>query len=199
MHMKKIILTLALAVAAVTSVSAQEVFFGVKGGISGNWIPKTNIDVEDKVLPNIGFYGGVACSWEFNDMAFLQTELLYARKGISTKNQLLGTKYWRRLHYLELPIMFGIKAAGDRFRFAIGPQFAYCVGNKVNDETWYSYSIAENVRKFNFGIVLQPSYLVIDQLAVDLKLDWSLTNTFEDSDIGRNLCLQLGVTWWFGR
>lgn len=199
--MKKIILTFALAMIAATGAFAQEFLFGVKAGITGNWIPKTNVNLDDKVLPNTGFYGAVAGTWEFNDRAFLQAELMYARKGISTKGELDGSKYWRKNHYLELPLLFGAKMADDRLRIAVGPQFAYCLGSKVFDERYIpSPAVSDEVKKFNFALVLQPSYMILDALGVDVKLDYALTNTFNDSnDIGRNISVQLGLSYWFGR
>lgn len=184
--------------AAATGTFAQETHFGIKGGISGNWIPKTNINPDDKVLPNTGFFGGVAGSFEFGGSTFVQTELLYARKGISTKSEFDETKYWRKLHYLQLPVVFGIITSDDRMKIMAGPEIGYCIGNKVFEERGFqSPASADDVKKFNFALVIQTTYMILDALGVDLKVDYALTNTFTGNDKGRNLCVQIGLSYWF--
>ena len=197
--MKKFVITLLLACIAFSAASAQEFLFGVKGGVSGNWIPKTNINPDDKVMPNTGFYGGVSGSLDISDQTFVQAELLYARKGISTKGTVFDNKYWRKLHYIQLPVMLGFKMRDDDLRFMIGPEFGYCVGNKVYDSaTIVTPASASDVKKFNFALALQTSYLIYESLGIDFKVDYALTRTFAGDDNGRNLSLQIGLSYLFG-
>lgn len=197
--MKKLLITLALAAMAFSSVSAQGVLFGVKGGISGNWIPKTNINPDDRVLPNTGFYGGISGAFDISDQTFVQTEVLYARKGISTRGATFGNKYWRKIGYIQVPVMLGFKMADEDFRFMIGPEFGFCIGNKVYDSaTIVSPASASDVKKFNMALAIQTSYLIYEGLGIDFKIDYAFTRTFTGNDNGRNLCVQLGVSYLFG-
>ena len=197
--MKRFIITLLLVCTAFSAVSAQGFLFGVKGGLSGNWIPNTSINPDDKVMPNTGFYGGVSGSFDISDRTFVQAEVLYARKGISTKGTVFENKYWRKLHYIQVPVMLGFKMVDDDFRLMVGPEFGYCAGNKVYDSaTVVSPASASDVNKFNFALALQTSYLVYEGLGVDFKLDYAFTRTFSGGDAGRNLCIQVGVSYLFG-
>lgn len=197
--MKRLFLTIALTLTAFTGSFAQDLYFGVKGGISGNWIPKTTINPDDKVLPNIGFYGGAIATYEFAGDLFLQGEVLYARKGISTKGETFNNKYWRRLHYLQVPLLIGAKLGDERFRLMAGPEFGFCLGNKVYEEVaMTSPATADNVKSFNFALAVQTSYMILDQLGVDFKMDYGLSKTFTNNDDGRNLCVQIGVSYLFG-
>lgn len=197
--MKKLFITLVLALMAFTSVSAQDFLVGVKGGFSGNWIPKTNINPDDKVLPNAGFYGGLTGTLDLSSQSFLQAEVLYARKGISTRGETFGNTYWRKLHYVQVPLLLGFKLMDDNFRFMVGPEFGYCLGSKVYDSAvTVSPASASGYKKFNFAVALQTSYIFWEGLGVDFKVDYAFSKTFEANDAGRNLCLQIGLCYIFG-
>lgn len=203
MNVRKIYLTVALALFMGLGAFAQDgVGIGVKGGIAGNWIPGTYVDVGDEVFPNFGFYGGVYGFAEFSDTMFGQVEILYSRKGIYTKSPLLG-KYTRNLSYIQLPLLVGFKLHDDVVNIAFGPAFAYCVGNTVKAQT-LNPSSASDVAPFNLSAIVQARYAITDSFGVDLRFDVGLTRTFRPEstshpDKGHNSSVQIGVSYMFGQ
>ena len=204
----RILIALALALAMGAGAFAQETpDFGVKAGIAGNWMPGTFIDADDVVVPNFGFYGGAFVSQDFSDFFFGQVELLYSRKGVST-HKLVNTavKYSRQIHYLQLPILVGMRFADERLSLMLGPEFGYCLGTKVYDGNAVlpDPSSMGNVRPFNFAIALQSCYWITENLGLDLKGDFGVTPTMKDAQVkdvkdrGHNLSIQIGLSYRFG-
>ena len=201
MKTKRIILLAVLAMMAGAPASAQEFSFGVKAGVAGNWMKRTWLDVGDRVVPNIGFYAGVAGNIDLSDLMFAQAELIFARKGISTRSEILG-KYSRNISYIQLPLFVGFKLGSDNLRLMLGPEFGVCVGNKVKADT-YNPSSVGTVRPFNLAIAAQVNYMITDEFGIDFKVDMGLTRTMKDAaiqdrqDEGRNLSVQAGVCYFF--
>lgn len=201
MKTKRIILLAVLAMMAGAPTSAQEFSFGVKAGVAGNWMKRTWLDVGDRVVPNIGFYAGVAGNIDLSDLMFAQAELIFARKGISTRSEILG-KYSRNISYIQLPLFVGFILGSDNLRLMLGPEFGVCVGNKVKADT-YNPSSVGTVRPFNLAIAAQVNYMITDEFGIDFKVDMGLTRTMKDAaiqdrqDEGRNLSVQAGVCYFF--
>lgn len=201
MKAKRIVLLSILALMIGALASAQNFSFGVKAGVAGNWMKKTLIEWDDRVVPNIGFYAGVAGNIELSDLMFVQAELLFARKGISTKNDRLG-KYSRNISYIQLPLFVGFKLGSDDLRLMLGPEFGVCVRNKVVADN-YNPSSVGTVRPFNLAIAAQINYMITDEIGIDFKVDMGLTKTMKVPEFegrtteGRNLSVQAGVCYFF--
>ena len=202
----KSLFTTVLALLIAVSASGQGFHFGVKGGVSGNWMPGTNLNVDDYPIMNVGFYGGVTGTLFISDMTFLQAEALYTRKGVSTNSDITG-KYSRNISYIQVPLFFGFAVGSDdALRFMAGPEFAFAVGNQVVTNAALNPAGGDKYKPapFNFGIGLQVSYFVTDGLAVDLRFDKGLTKTLKPTastvaeDKGTNLGVMLGVSYMFG-
>lgn len=199
----RLILAAAVATLLCVTASAEGFNFGVKGGISGNWMPRTFIDYGDRVVPNFGFYGGITGALDISDMAFGQVEVLYSRKGISTRSDIQG-KYSRNISYIQVPVLFGMKMYSERFSLMLGPEFNFCIGNKIKCD-YPNFSSMGEPRKFNFGIAVQATFMVTDNLGVDVKADVGLTKTMQNAvnpttgadDQGRNLGVLLGLCYKF--
>ena len=201
MKTKRIILLTVLTLMIGTPVIAQDFRFGAKAGVAGNWMKRTLIEPDDRVVPNIGFYLGVAGNIELSDLMFAQAELLFARKGISTRNEILG-KYSRVISYIQLPLFVGFKLGSDDLRLMLGPEFGVCVGNKVISDA-YNPSSVGTVRPFNLAIAAQINYMITDEFGVDFKVDMGLTRTMKVPEFegrtteGNNLSVQAGVCYFF--
>lgn len=193
--------SLIILIALLTGIgaSAQEFNFGVKGGVAANWMPGTYLDPGDRARTNVGFYGGIVGALDFDRSIFIELEALYARRGISTSNELLG-KYSRNISYIQVPVLAGFKLSDDRFRVMVGPEFGFCVGNKVKSDAIYNPASIGEVNPFNLSFVLQTTYLIVDMLGVDFKFDYGINRTMRNAkdDRGRNMSLQLGLSLYFG-
>ena len=187
--------------------NAQEFHFGIKGGVAANWMPGTSITfisglpvASDRVLTNVGFYGGIVGNVEFNGSFFPQIELLYTRKGITTNNDVFG-KYVRNISYIQMPVLAGFKMADDRLRIMIGPEVALCVGEKIKYGNEFEIDPSSNgpSQKFNLAAAFQITYLIAGGFGVDAKFDYGITRTLQDEkDNGRNMSVQLGFCYLFG-
>lgn len=201
MKTKRIILLSVLALMIGAPAFAQDFRFGAKAGVAGNWMKRTLIEPDDRVVPNIGFYLGVAGNIELSDLMFAQAELLFARKGISTRNEILG-KYSRNISYIQLPLFVGFKLGSDDLRLMLGPEFGVCVRNKVVADA-YNPSSVGTVRPFNLAIAAQINYMITDEIGIDFKVDMGLTGTMKVPEFegrtaeGNNLSVQAGVCYFF--
>lgn len=201
MKTKRIILLSVLALMIGAPAFAQDFRFGAKTGVAGNWMKRTLIEPDDRVVPNIGFYLGVAGNIELSDLMFAQAELLFARKGISTRNEILG-KYSRNISYIQLPLFVGFKLGSDDLRLMLGPEFGVCVRNKVVADA-YNPSSVGTVRPFNLAIAAQINYMITDEIGIDFKVDMGLTGTMKVPEFegrtteGNNLSVQAGVCYFF--
>lgn len=202
----KSLFTCALALLIGASAFGQGFHFGVKGGISGNWMPRTNINIDDTPVMNVGFYGGVTGTLFLSDMYFLQAEALYTRKGVSTNSELTG-KYSRNISYIQVPVFFGLAlGSDDALRFMLGPEFGFAVGNQVVTNAALNPAGGDKYKPadFNFGIGFQISYFITDGLGIDIRFDKGLTKTLKRTvtaapeDNGTNLGVMLGVSYMFG-
>jgi len=210
MKLKRIAI-LALALLAGHTASA-EVSFGVKGGVSANWIPKTVlVGLETSVNANFGFYGGALMDVDISDLFLARAEVLYTRKGHSdsTIYPQYTNRYNLNISYLQLPLLFGIKAYGDKFIVMVGPEFAWRIGAQAVDRINGAVTredAKEYCRPFNFGIAVQPCYMFTPQFGVEVKFDFGITKTFFPmklgertitDDKGHNTSVQIGVCYKF--
>lgn len=193
--LKTIVLAAALLTMGAVSANAQFIV-GPKAGLSVSWIPGTVIYGYEDVVPHNSFYAGAFAAYELSDRFFLQTELLYAVKGHSDKSESDGN-YSRSIGYVQLPVFAGLSASGGRLAVMAGPEFGYMVYSrsklgKLSEDT------RKECNKFNFALGLQLGYLLTDNLGVDVKFDWGVTQTFvQKIDRGRNLSAQIGLSYRF--
>ncbi|CAM3712460.1 porin family protein [Pontibacter korlensis] len=135
--MKKLILSLAIALVSFTAAQAQA-SLGVRGGAN---ISNLSGDLRDEDLfeNKVDFHAGLILNFPIVDEFFsIQPELLYSRKGFKNSDEeftLLNQTYRREgkvnYNYLDLPILARIKA-GPLY-FEAGPQASYLLN--VNNET----------------------------------------------------------------
>lgn len=207
--MRKTIITIAAALVVSASAFAQANWeFGLKGGIALNNMPRTTVSHQyEKVVANIGFQGGVYAALDLSDLMVGQLEVLYSRKGVSTIDhtvELIGgtaNKYSRNIHYLQIPVLFGPSLAGGRLRVLVGPELGIYLGNEIKANYWDP--VFDNdyygINPLNFAIGLQATYFIIENLGIELKGDFGVTNTFKKAteDKGKNMAVQLGICYRF--
>lgn len=225
--MKKTIIIAALAIMTAAFPATAQVKIGPKAGLATSWIPGTNLDPYDKVLPHNSFYAGISAEYEFAENFMGQVEVLYTGKGHSDRNYLGGfqeawnTKYNLELGYIQIPVYAGYKFMDGQISLMLGPEFGFNVlakTTKTMNKTIYGEDLKPNpikqdvkntVRPFNIGLGLQVSYEFIDGLGIDAKLTWGLNRTFRNgvnasgnitkdfSDRGHNTTIQIGLFYKF--
>ncbi|MDO5664813.1 MAG: porin family protein [Bacteroidia bacterium] len=137
--MKKIVLVLAM-VAMVGAMSAQELTFGVKGGL--NMSNFTGKGVKDTKM-KLGFNVGIAADYEFAENMAIQSGLYFMSKGAKKEIALGKDKitHTANAYYLQIPVHFAYKvdiAPETRIVFHAGPYVAYGVGGKSKYDSKYT-------------------------------------------------------------
>lgn len=130
--MKKLLLVTVIAVLGLTNVNAQEIKFGIKGGLNLSQIKGLSIQGSDRITDyNFGFLVEIPISEKIS----FQPELLYSGQGSSTK-----------LNYLNIPLM-GKYYAAKGFSLEAGPQIGYLLSAKKNGT-----NLKSTFHKLDFGV-----------------------------------------------
>ncbi len=128
--MKKLRLTLVVAMLAVVTVASAQMNLGIKGGLN-----MSNLVVDDEITDKnmkIGFHVGLAADYDFAPNMAIQSGLFFSTKG-STLKIADNTEFTENLMYLQLPVHLAYKldaTPGTRIVFHAGPYVAYGVGGK---------------------------------------------------------------------
>jgi len=206
MNVKKLLLAAIVALSFGVSVSAQDfVDFGIKAGASLNMMPWTTLDVGDRATANFGFYGGAYVAVNVSDYFFLQADVMYARKGVSTISNIQGN-YSRNISYLQIPVYVGWNITGyGNWLLMTGPGLGIYLGDCVKyvSPGAHPSSVNNEPQPFNLFWALQGNYAITESLLVELRADIGLTRTFKPGglltdDKGRNASISLGLCYRFG-
>lgn len=150
--MKKILVLAVLAIGMVLCANAQEVTWGVRGGMNiSNAADKydgsvesgeSKSDYESDFKSRVGFHLGVVLDWGLSENFYIQPGLYFTTRGMKLDEDWEGEKYEEKwnLNYLQLPILASYRIAlSDNVKWHInaGPYLAYGLGGKVKWE--YSY------------------------------------------------------------
>lgn len=126
--MKKLRLTLVVAMLAVVTVASAQMNLGIKGGL--NMSNLYGDELNDKNM-KLGFHVGLAADYDFAANMAIQSGLFFSTKGYKVKRDAL--EYTENLMYLQVPVHLAYKVdvtPGTRIVFHGGPYLAYGVGGK---------------------------------------------------------------------
>lgn len=128
--MKKLRLTLMVAMLAVVTVASAQMNLGIKGGLNmSNYV--VGDEITDKNM-KLGFHVGLAADYDFAPNMAIQSGLLFTTKG-STLKFTDNIEFTENLMYLQLPVHLAYKldvSPGTRIVFHGGPYLAYGIGGK---------------------------------------------------------------------
>lgn len=151
-NMKKIVLLAVLAVGMLFSVNAQELTWGVRGGLNISTAGdkytgkvesgESKSDYEQDFKSRLGFHLGVILDWGLSESFYIQPGLYFTTRGAKIKESDEDAKYEEKynLNYLQLPILASYRIAlSDNVKWHInaGPYLAYGIGGKVKWEASY--------------------------------------------------------------
>ena len=182
--MKKVVLS-ALAVMMFAFANAQEVKYGVKGGLNlSNFSGDTDgINLKSKAGFNIGGFVEMKLSDKFS----IQPELLYSTQGPKVKDQvevvdgiLYNGDVCFNLSYINVPVMFKYYVA-DKFNIEAGPQIGFLTSAKTKTTIdGYNGSHEMNVKdifeSIDFGLNLGVGYDFADHWSAGLRYNLGLSN-----------------------
>ena len=182
--MKKVILS-AIAVMAFGMANAQDVKFGLKGGLNvSNFSGDTEgIDFKSR----FGFNAGGFVEIKFSEKFALQPEVLYSTQGAKVDNFNLdvddvGTvnaDVAFNLAYINIPVMFKYFAA-EKFSLEAGPQIGFLVSaetkTKVDGYGSSKVDIKDNFESIDFGLNLGAGYDFTENFSAGVRYNLGLAN-----------------------
>ena len=207
--MKKIILS-AVAVFAFALTNAQEVKFGVKGGLNfSNWAGDTDgVNLKNKVGFNAGAFADITLSQNIS----IQPELLYSLVGTKINDftvQIEEEDYTGdvdfNMSYIYVPVMLKLKVA-EKFNVEIGPQVGFLLSAKsVAQIQGNSQKVKEDIKEiFNtvdFGANFGASYDLDEHFVIGIRYNLGIANIAktEDNDSSKiqNSIFSLGLGYKF--
>ena len=196
------------ALFAATSMSAQSLEFGLKGGLnfsneSGNTVVKNYIGSDDHKMKT-GFHVGAVANYRINPKFALEADLLYSMQGYKDKmtveaEQIINNENFTvTSHYLTLPIAAKFYPV-DNFYVECGPQVGYLLSKKGKLDNWDNDNpfTSDVNKKFDFGILGGLGYEFDNGFLVEARYVHGLTGTMKDIDGHKNRNVQISVGYLF--
>jgi hypothetical protein len=207
--MKKNILS-ALAVFAFGLANAQEVKYGVKGGLNfSNWTGDTEgVNLKYKA----GFNAGLFADIKMSDKISIQPEVLFSLVGTKVdnytlefdNNEITGDVNFNTA-YIYVPVMFKLYVA-EKFNVEVGPQVGFLVSAKsVAQIEGNSQKVKNDIKEiFNtvdFGVNFGAAYDLDQHFALGIRYNLGLSNIGKneegDSSKVNNSVFSLGLGYKF--
>lgn len=198
--MKKLILS-AVAIMAFGFANAQDVKFGLKGGLNiSNFSGDTEgVDLKSKAGFNVGGFVEIKLSDKFA----IQPEILYSTQGPKAVNQegeLNGNTYTGdvcfNLSYINVPVMFKYYVA-EKFNIEAGPQIGFLTSAKTKTTIdgfngSNELDVKDIFESIDFGLNLGAGYDFTNHFSAGLRYNLGLANIAKTED-GDDTKLHNGV------
>ncbi|MDR6762771.1 opacity protein-like surface antigen [Flavobacterium sp. 2755] len=182
--MKKVILS-AIAVMAFGMTNAQDVKFGLKGGLNAsNFSGDTEgLDFKSRFGFNVGGFAEI----KFSEKFAIQPEVLYSTQGAKVDNfglEIDGLGFFTgdasfNFAYINVPVMFKYFAA-EKFSLEAGPQIGFLVSaelkTKVDGYGSSTQDIKDNFESIDFGLNLGAGYDFTENFFVGARYNLGLAN-----------------------
>lgn len=193
--MKKLILSGVLAIGTMLAVQAQNVKFGIKGGLN---ISKLTAFDESKTLA--GFNAGGFINIGLNKSWAIQPEVVYSAQGTKLNSSVffgLGhIPSTVKLNYVNVPVMVQYTIA-EAFYVEAGPQLGILASAKyrVNNNTT---DVKDDMKSIDFGLGFGCGYTFDMGLGVNARYNFGLTNVFDSDNFNhKNSVAQIGLSYKF--
>ncbi|AWK07315.1 PorT family protein [Flavobacterium crocinum] len=178
--MKKIILS-AMAVMAFGFANAQEVKYGVKGGLNLSSLSgdTDGMDLKSK----FGFHAGGFVEIKFSEKFAIQPELLYSTQGTRFDDMEVEgykTKTCFNFDYINVPVMFKYFAV-EKFFIEAGPQIGFLTSAKARVKVDQlnidnKEDIKENFESIDFGLNFGAGYEFTENIFASARYNLGLAN-----------------------
>ena len=189
--MKKIILT-AVAVFGFAFANAQEVKFGVKGGLN---IANVSGDVEGN-KSRIGYLVGGFAEIKISEKFSIQPELLYSAQGVNFKEEGIGFSYEGKQNngYLNIPVMAKVYVT-PKVSIEVGPQIGFLLNSKSKVEGTEDGDVIfsgeedtkDDFESTDFGLNFGLGYDLTEKLSIGGRYNLGLSNILKDAEEGEKV------------
>ena len=201
--MKKFLALVALLVAGISGMNAQESLkWGITAGLNSSNFSVSGFD------SRIGFHAGVKAEMGLPQLAdgiYLDMGALLSLKGAKVDLGPAGSVKYNPF-YLEIPIHMGYKYAVND-KFAIFGNFGPYIGiglfgkAKASGELMEGEDTSVNVfgddamKRFDFGLGLKAGVELNQKYQLSIGYDWGLIDNIEDSG-NKNLNLMISLVYF---
>jgi len=180
--MKKLILLSLFFVLGVSTVNAQGIRFGVKGGANFSNFSGNEADIYDNLT---SFYAGALVEINVFQNFSVQPEILYSSQGAKVE----GFDDIK-LDYINVPVLAKFYLITDKLSLEAGPQFGFLINDGFDAED------AVETNSFDFAAIGGASFNITDKFFVQARYVVGLTDTTKDAEV-KNTTIQLGVGYRF--
>lgn len=193
--MKKLILLFVLVLGS-TAIFAQDIKFGVKGGLN-----IANLSDDDNKADAIAdFHLGAFAQFGINNILSFQPELVYSRQGAKNKDGNISLTY--NFDYINIPLLLRAKMFNtDKFHIMAGPQIGILTkaeGTLDNGSTEITNDIKDNLKSIDFSLALGLEYNIVEKVAINTRYNIGLSNIsdVDDAELFSNV-FQIGAAVTF--
>ncbi|WP_142683216.1 porin family protein [Chitinophaga polysaccharea] len=191
--MKKLILSGVLAIGTMLAVQAQNVKFGVKGGLNISKLTDTD---GSKALA--GFHAGGLVNIGLGKTWAIQPELVYSTQGTKAERSVLWltSSNTVKVNYINVPVMVQYSIVPE-FYLEAGPQVGFLTAAKVKSGD-VTVDIKDNMQSVDFGLGFGFGYKFDMGLGVSGRYNFGLTKVYDSDQVdSKNSVAQVGVFFTF--
>ncbi|UWY28447.1 PorT family protein [Flavobacterium sp. TR2] len=177
----------AIAVMVFSFTNAQNVKFGVKGGIN---LSTFTGDIEN-VSSKVGFQAGGFAELKLSDKFSIQPEVLYSAQGAKIKENGETYTYKENINtsYLNVPVLAKYYIV-NKFSVEAGPQIGFLLGAKSKWEETSSEgekysgneSVKDSFKSVDFGLNVGAGYDFTENISAGVRYNFGMSNIFKSSD-----------------
>ncbi|RQO31336.1 hypothetical protein DBR32_05060 [Taibaiella sp. KBW10] len=207
--MKKIMLSAVALAALGTTVNAQSVRFGIKGGANFSTAAVENTTFDTKAPFGIGGYAGGLAEFSFkkpSDKFKAQLEVNYDFYNLRTKyatptGDVIGIN---RVHAISVPLV-GKYFITPSFSVFLGPSFNFNLASNANTKSGSvksdKLSTKDDLNTFQLGGVVGANYYIVKGFFVEARYNYITPELYKSSrnvsDFGAIHNIQVGVGYKF--
>lgn len=192
--MKKLILSGILAIGSILAVKAQDVKFGIKGGLN---LSKLTSASDAKVLA--GFNAGALVNFKLDKNWAIQPEVQYSTQGSKLKTDYFGlitTEGTLKLDYINIPVLAQYHII-DEFYLEGGPQVGFLTSSKYKTGS-ITVDNKDGMKKVDFGLNFGFGYKFDMGLGIGARYNFGLTNVFDSDKVNhKNSVAQIDLFYIF--
>lgn len=181
--MRKLFLSLALALGVVATANAQ-MLVGGRAALTENdfWGYDKYMEEAVEDFWGIGFNAGVAIQYPLSGSASVVSGLEFSMRRIN--NEIEGVELTIRMINLDIPVLLRYRLNPQLFAFA-GPQISLNLSTNLNMSIGpldSDVDIGDGVSTFEFAIVAGVGYTIMPKLDVDFRFVLGLTNEVDNAN-----------------
>lgn len=191
--MIKKVLTMIVVSGIIMTTTAQEVKFGIKGGL--NLASINGDDVSDDLKSRSSYHFGIVTEVPISEEFSIQPELLISGQG--ARDEYEGVNEDLKLNYLATPIQ-GKYYVSKGLSVEAGPQLGVLLSAK-SEFDGKDVDIKDSVKNIDFGFNLGIGYKLDNGMAVGARYNFGLSDINDEDglDSVKNGVFQISVGYFF--